>query len=466
MTFNIFLEIMRARWRIFVFVLVLTVGAATGVSLLIPKQYTATASVLVDVKTPDPIQGVIMQSTSVPGYIATQVDTIKSSRVSRKVIARLKLDQQPQLRQQWQDETNGEGDFIEWLGALLGKKLDVIPSRESSIISISYTASDRQFAAALANAYSQAYLEVAIEMRVNPAKQYASLFQAQSDQMRKEVEAAQARLSEFQSKSGLLANDERLDTEVAKLSELSSQLVFVQSQANESLSKRTQSSANSPEVINNALIVSLQTELSRQEARLKELTSKFGPAHPQVQEAEATIGELRRKISADTNRVSDSLSVSSKVNIQRLNQAKAEVEAQRIKVAKLKELRDQVGILQKDVENAQRSYEAVRSRQLQSTLDANSNQTNITEFEHASEPAKHSSPKLLLNIMLALFLGSALGVIAAVATELSDRRVRSVHDLEIILGSPVTVAFPEIDFSRNQKNQPTLKHPLTKRLTT
>ena len=41
---------------------------------------------------------------------------------------------------------------------LFQRNMDVLPSRESSVIAISYRAQDARFAAALANAFVQAYI--------------------------------------------------------------------------------------------------------------------------------------------------------------------------------------------------------------------------------------------------------------------------------------------------------------------
>ena len=58
MTFGQFLSILRARWWVVVLVLGLTVATTVAVSLVLPKQYTATASVVVDFK-PDPISAAV-----------------------------------------------------------------------------------------------------------------------------------------------------------------------------------------------------------------------------------------------------------------------------------------------------------------------------------------------------------------------------------------------------------------------
>ncbi len=55
----------------------------------------------------------------------------------------------------------------------------------------------------------------------------------------------------------------------------------------------------------------------------------------------------------------------------------------------------------------------------------------------ASPPLEASSPKILLNTLVSIFLGTLLGVGAALVLELLDRRVRSAEDLEQTLELPV-----------------------------
>jgi polysaccharide biosynthesis transport protein len=104
MTFGQFLSILRARWWAALLIFVLVVATTLIVNLLLPKQYKATASVLVDSK-PDPVS-VAMFGGQSPGFMATQVDIIQSDRVAQRVVRNLKLSENPQIRQQWQDETN------------------------------------------------------------------------------------------------------------------------------------------------------------------------------------------------------------------------------------------------------------------------------------------------------------------------------------------------------------------------
>src|SRR3972149_11990008 len=118
-----FLLILRARYKLVLFVLFTTVIATLVVSLLLPKQYTATAAVVVDTKSPDPLVG-ILPAMAMPGYMATQVDIVNSGRVAQKVVKLLRLDANPTVRAQWMEATRGKGRLEVWLADLLQRKLE------------------------------------------------------------------------------------------------------------------------------------------------------------------------------------------------------------------------------------------------------------------------------------------------------------------------------------------------------
>src|SRR6266480_2414545 len=208
MTLYQFLTLLRARFKIVLLMLLGTVAVIVAASLVLPKRYTATAAVVLDVKSPDPITGAMLHAMVMPGYMATQRDIITSDRVAQKVVKLLKLDEVPAKKEQWLQSTQGKGSLVAWLGDELQKKLDVKPSRESNVIDISYRAGDAAFAAAVANAFAQAYIDASIELRIEPARQYARWFGEQDKGLRENLEKAQARLSEHQQKYGIVASDE------------------------------------------------------------------------------------------------------------------------------------------------------------------------------------------------------------------------------------------------------------------
>ena len=106
-------------------------------------------------------------------------------------------------------------------------------------------------------------------------------------------------------------------------------------------------------------------------------------------------------------------------------------------VLELNRQRDQISVLQRDVEAAQRNFEAVSQRSAQTKLESLAVQTNVAVLNPASIPIEHSRPRILLNVLISIFLGTLLAVGVAVVLELMNRRVRSVEDLNQIMDLPV-----------------------------
>ncbi len=446
MSFGQFLAILRARKWAALLVFVLVVATTVLVSLLLPKAYTGTASVVIDAK-PDPVTAMINPAAALPSFMATQVDIMTSDRVTLRVIRDLKLLDNPTVRQRWQDEAEGKGVIEQWLVDLLQKKLDVKPSRESNVISISYKSPDPRFAADLANAFAQAYIATTLELRVDPAQQFKKFFDVQTKDARDAVERAQAKASAFQREKSIIASDERYDVESMRLNELSSQYTQLQAVSAESASRQGQAQGGQgdrlQEVLGSALIGAMKADLTRNEARLQELNAKYGDSHPQVIEAKANIAEQRSKLDAETKRITSGVGVSNTINKSREGQVRASLEAQRAKVLQMKAVRDEGLVLQREAENAQRVYDNLVARLSQSSLEAQSTQSYANVLSTAQPAAEPSSPKMLLNTALAVFLGILLAIGVALLLELTDRRVRSAEDAMAALGLPVLGTLPK-----------------------
>lgn len=444
MTFHQFLLILRARRIVVAGVLGVVIVTTLLVSLIMPRQYTAEAALVIDVKSPDPIVGAALPVQMMAGYMATQVDIINSNRVAERVVGLLKMDEAPSVREQWQADTDGRGELRVWLAELLQKKLVVRPSRESNVITVAFTGNAPDFAAAVANAFAQAYIEVNLELKVEPARQYARWFDEQSGPLREKVEAAQKRLSDYQLRHGIVPADGRLDVENARLAEISSQLVAAEAQRMDSRSRQSQSGSAEtlPEVLQSGLIQGLKAELARQEAAREQLGSRVGKNHPDYARIEAEIRSLRERIGAETQRIASSMGTATRVNVARESDLRAALEAQKKRVLELRERRDQIAVLQRDVESAQRAYDLVAQRLTQASLESRTQQTNIAVLASAKAPVQHSSPRTALNLALAVFLGTLLGLGSALLLELVDQRVRGPEDIEQCAAAPLLGIIP------------------------
>jgi chain length determinant protein EpsF len=447
MSLHQFLLILRARWRAGFSVFAGIVAMSVILVFVLPNKYTAIASLVVDSKV-DPVAGGAGASDQVlASYINTQIDVITSVRVAQRVAKVLKLDQDPELRQQWKAKTGGDGDINVWLGKslLAGKRVVVAPAsggaaRQTNVIEITVKWRDAKMAAAIANAFAQAAIETNIELKVEPAKLYAFWFDQRSRALHADLEAKQKRLSDFQNATGIVATDEKLDVENARLTELSTQLVTIQSQLQDSQSRQKQANGASdflPEVLQSPLIASLKDNYTAAEAKQTEIAGRLGKNHPDYQAAQAEVASLRSRLALETNKIVASLGSTTQVNVRRENDIRLALEAQKKRVMDLKHQHDEAAILAGDVLSAQRDLDAVSQRLAVTNLESQAQQTNIVMLTAATPPLDPSSPKFLIFLGVGIFLGGILGTGSALLLEMRDSRLRDEDELLKLLDVPL-----------------------------
>jgi chain length determinant protein EpsF len=464
MTFQQLVLALRARWRLLAAVLGATVGIAVIVSLLMPRRYTASTSVVVNVSSPNPVTQATLPADLSGTYMATQLDIIESPRVAQAVARSLHLAQSPQMQQQWHEQTGGRGDFDVWAGQVLDKQLQALPARDSNVIMIQYSAPDPALAAQVANAFAAVYLDTNAQLVADPAKNFTRWFEARTQALRQKVIDAQQALTTFQRQHGIVVGDSRLganaggavdptDIETARLQELSQELATAQAARADTfarLSEPNSSGDDLPEVLQSPLITSLQTQIALQQAQLQELAHQLGTAHPTYIAAAASLAALKRREAVEVRRVVQSLSQADRSSRARVAELRTQLQAQKERVLKLSATRNQAAVLQADLDTAQRNYDAVTQRLAQSSLESQMQQTDMSVLTAAVAPLFPSSPRLLLNTAIALLLGTLLGIGAVLWRELTDQRLRSAEQLVLLAAVPVLGIIPLDDHASRE----------------
>lgn len=451
MTLRQLIGILLARKWTVALVAALTVITAAILSFALPPRYVATATVFVDLRALDRVG---VQDTPLPfatSYMATQLDIIRSQRVAQEVVRTLGLERFAPLKVRFEREAGGRGRFDAWLAENLLKELDVRPSRESSVIDISFTAGDAREAADVANAFANAYIDTQVRLRVDPAERNAAVLAERSRGLREEVGRAQRDLSTFQKQEGLAVSDEKLDSEVGRLEQLTKELAAAQAQAAEARTRQRVSASvvaggadpsSIPEVVANPLVQALKGELSKQEGKLRELDSKLGAAHPQYIAALAEVESTRRRLNGEIKSVVDSIGSAARIAENREAQLRNVVNVQKANVLALRQARDRAGLMTRDMEGAQKALDTSRERLTTARLESQIKQSNVAILNQAVEPPKPSFPKPKLNIALAFVLGSLLGMGVALGREISDQLVRSEEDLRGVVELPLLASIP------------------------
>lgn len=449
MNFQQFFHIVRARYLVILITFIVTVCAATIYSLNLSKKFIATATILIDVKS-DPTAGLIMPASGMPNYnIATQKDIITSPRVASGVIRILKLDQNQTIRDQWFSATKGKGQLETWLSGLLLKGLEVMPSNDSNVIAINYASTDSGFSATIANAFAQAYINANIELKVEPAKQYAVWFEQQTKILRDKLEDSQAKLSAYQQKVGIVASGDRLDSEAANLNATQVQLANAETQAAEARSKQNSRGGDTlTDVMQNSLVLSLKGDIARKEATMDEVASNLGKNHPSYIRLATEIASLKAKLASESKQIASSMNTTTRVNSSMVSELKNAVQLRKQRILDLSKQHDEIAVLQREVDGAKRAYDAVSQRSIQTNLESQATQTNVSILTPATEPAAPASPNVYKNILGSVIGGLILGFGLAVALEMMNKRIRSIYDLDMELDAPVLAVLVSDDHAR------------------
>jgi len=336
---------------------------------------------------------------------------------------------------------------------MLQKGLVVEPAPGTNVLNIAFTAADSRFAAIVANAYAQAYLDFSVDLRVEPAKQYALWFDQRAKELRTDLDKARAKLLASQRANGVAAPGDGMDEELAKLTSLTSQLANAMAESTDmAVRSRNSGRETSPDVQQSGAVQALKTELTRLEAEFSRVSSQFGAQHPQYLQLQQQLASTKQALSNEMRRVSGTSATVNQVSAQKVSELKVLVAAQKERVLSLRSGRDDVDVLMKDVEMTQRAFDAVAQRRAQLSLESQSDQAGARILSTAVEPLAPSKPVIPLNILIGTLGGLALGAVLACVLELMDRRIRSAADLQVLEGIPVLVTLS--DNHRTQSSLP------------
>jgi polysaccharide biosynthesis transport protein len=444
MTLSQFLRILRAHAGSIFLTFVLIVGATAIVTEMLPREYISTTAIVIEYRGSGQAAQSMPPAQLYPGYLATQVDVLQSQSVALQVVDKLGLVSHPELQSQyfaaplaalfddlsdlladvgidlnglWQGLTerlglntdDGTGvpdqslDRYRLADQLL-KRLDVNPTPDSSVIKLSYTAANASAAARAANMFVTAYQQTTLNLNTDPARESSSWYDEQLSSLRAELDQARSKFSKFQQSTGIVATDENVDVENARLTELSAQLAAAQAE-------------------NHPSIQGLKQDLARAEAALAQLPPQLGPNHPQVQRAKAEVQSLRAKLASQSAQV--------------VGDIRGQMAAQKSSVLQMKEKRGELAALKDDVDNAQRAYDQALQMANANRMQSHVNQSNVSVLRAAVPPIRPSSPNLALNLALAAVVAAILSVGFALWREVSQRFVRCAADLRELAELPV-----------------------------
>jgi uncharacterized protein involved in exopolysaccharide biosynthesis len=200
------------------------VAAALAYALLAPDQYRAVATLYFE---PGPIDA-SSAAGSVPPARSTDADLLRSERVALRVVENEQLVQEPSLRTLYLQSIDAGRQPQEALAQYLGQHVEVSAGGDGALVRLAVTLDDPALATRVANAYAQAWGEVALELR-------AASIRSGIERANQDLASLRARLGEARARhadnGALAAADSRGDEQFAQLSRLVSQPLAQQASA-------------------------------------------------------------------------------------------------------------------------------------------------------------------------------------------------------------------------------------------
>lgn len=427
MTLHRALQVLWARRARISLVVAAALLASATASLLMPKTFEAEATLVVDFKGSDPLAQSNLSSPLLSTYMATQREILASRNVALKVIADVGVRDVAALFGDAQPKAPSA-----YVAELLAG-LTTSGGASSNIIRVTYGSTDPQLAARIANAFAAAYIQTSLELQVDPARRQTAWFEEQVQALRQDLAQAQSRLDGYQRNHGVLDVDQgRIDVENVRLQEIASQLVKAQATMYDAETRKTQargSEADLPDLLQNPLLQNLKSELARAEARLADLSERVDRNHPQYRSASAEVAMLRSKLNAEVGVAKASLTQSADIAVRQVREVQQALNEQRQRIIALRQQRDELAVLNRDVESARAAYDAASQQANQTRLQSRVNRTNIAILTAASVPTWAAAPRLGLNLALAFVVGTVLAAAQALYAEHLQPRLRHADDL-------------------------------------
>lgn len=421
--------------------------------------------------------------------IETQATILKSDSLALKTIEDLHLEQTADFRTHW----NPSG----WLNALispggapdkLGATLEESPARRSNVtqifsrnltvkpiqgtrlIEIRYLHSDPKVAAAVVNRLTQALVDYTFQTRFTATNQASEWLRGQLGDLRKRSEDLQKRVVDLQRSSGVyaLGNVDASGKEIAYSAVLDSlqqkTLALNQAQRARILRGAIAQAAASGDAellsglagnadvgssITNSLqlLQGLRQQAAIQEASIKELETKYGPAYPKLNEMHSNLAALESSIAEESARIKARAASDYEIAKQAEAASRQVFNMEKADADKLNDKAIEYAIVRQEADQSRQLYEGLLTKLREAGVLEGLKSSNITIVDPGRVPWKPKKPNVPVYLAAALLGGFVLGCGAGLVADTYDNKINSIGDAEQVIGRPLFGATP--DFSNS-----------------
>ncbi|MFC5345625.1 GumC family protein [Brevundimonas staleyi] len=450
---------------IFVLVLVFTLQAT--------PLYTATASVMIDTRTEQVVdtQAVLSGLSADAGMVDTEVEVLRSRQLAERVVTALKLDEDPEFNEELAPK-GVIGQVGDSIGALFGaaapgatrEQLSEIEARKQHeqvvdtvrsrlqirrigltyVMGVSFTSPNPEKAATIANAFAQNYLLEQLEAKFEATRQANTWLNTRLNDLRGEVIQSEAAVEQYRNANNLLSASGATLTE-QEISTYNTQLATVRAQQAEDEARlstaRAQMARGSTgedvgEALGSTVVQQLRARRAEVSGRVADLSSRYGPRHPDMLRAERELADIDGQIQAEIGRIVSNLEARVQVSRQRTASMQGSLSGARGTLAANNNASVRLNELQRNAEAARTVYQGLLDRFQQTTSQEGLEESDARVVSRAIIPLAPSSPNVPLNLALGLIVALGAGLAGVVLAEMLDAGMTTGEDVERKLHLP------------------------------
>ena len=463
--------LLKHRWLI-LGVLASVVAAALLFTLLATPIYRASTTLKID---QDGLQVVQVEGVNtapaVPSkdYYQTQYELLANPALAERVAEELGLAQRPQAleTESWFDkltaalrptaptETDAEAtaaelDVLQEQADMLLAGLTVEPVRNSQLVRIHFDHPDPEFAAQVINAWANEFINATVENRFEASSYAREYLEEQLATAKGRLEQSERKLVDFAQREGLVDTGEDGRSLASRnLAELNSALATTQEQRIRAEARWNQARSGSgaalpADMLANSIIGTLQERLAELEAEYQETRETFGENYPAVERLRGEMEAVRSRVGVELANIRASVKAEYDAAQQQESLLKAQLAALRDAALTVDSRSIDYNILRREVDTNRQQYDALLQRYNEVGVAGGATTNNISIVNHARVPDERHSPKVALNLAVALLLGMMLGVLVAFVREFLDDSFKSPTDIEQKLRLSVLGIIPRL----------------------
>jgi uncharacterized protein involved in exopolysaccharide biosynthesis len=398
------------QWLLVGVIVALFVGAGFAYVKVAPRQWQATARVLLDPRDKQiagpglaqPVQGIDTF------WIDTQADIVRSTATLDAAIDRLNLSEDPEI-----------GGSREETRRKLSEALRVERADQTYVLDINVFTGDPERSARIAEALAESFVDGMIAIKADAVRQASRLIDRQIDELKSSARAAQEKLEAYKREQGLVSANGRLVDEDT-LRQLNDSYVAAQVRARDALARRDSLAAalksgdvGSIDVAGSSIISRLKIENAQASRTLDDLSAQLGPNHPRLIAARADVTRIQTMIAAELKGLAASASRDYDVAAAGEAAAKQAVDAASATVSRAGE----AGITLKELENEATiradMYRNYSARTAEIGLQANTQISDARVIVPASVPLYPYAPRKVIVLGIAAIAGFGLALTLA-----------------------------------------------------